>query len=82
MTNQDRQAAWDRVADELREYISSAAEKFAPGNFVTTWNGTANVVGATLAIKDPQEANPLIQVKWIPSLDVEWIRAEYLYLAT
>lgn len=60
-------------------YRSSAAQQFAPGNFVT--EGTADKVGVTLAVEDPSEANPRIQVRWVRDLSVEWIRSEYLYLA-
>lgn len=60
-------------------YVSSTAEKFAPGNFVTA--GTTDKVGVTLAIKDATEPNPLVQVRWVQDLSVEWIRSEYLYLA-
>lgn len=59
--------------------ISSAAKQFAPGNFVT--EGTTDKVGMTLAVKDVMEANPLVQVRWVRDLAVEWIRAEYLYAA-
>lgn len=60
-------------------YVSTTAMKYAPGNFVT--EGTADKVGVTLAIADEQESNPLIQVRWVRDLEVEWVRAEYLYLA-
>ena len=63
----------------LRPYVSSTAEKFAPGNFVT--EGTTDKVGVTRAIADEQDANPLVLVKWMADLGEEWIRAEYLYLA-
>lgn len=68
----------------LRPYVSSAAEKFAPGNFVTTWNPELgrNAVGVTRAIKDKTEANPFVLVKWMHDLSEEWIRSEYIYLAT
>jgi hypothetical protein len=64
-------------------FVSSTAEKFAPGNFVTTWfpELRRSAVGVTRAIEDPQEANPRILVKWLHDLSEEWIRAEYLYLA-
>lgn len=57
----------------------STAEKFAPGNFVT--HGTTDKVGVTLGIRDADDANPLIKVKWVRDLTVEWIRSEYLYPA-
>lgn len=60
-------------------FISSAATKFAPGNFVT--EGTTDKVGVTIGIHDPSEDNPRVKVKWVRDLSVEWIRAEYLYLA-
>lgn len=63
----------------MKPFISTAAEKFAPGNFVT--EGTTDKVGVTLAIKDKSEANPLVLVKWVRDLSAEWVRAEYLYLA-
>jgi hypothetical protein len=67
----------------LKPYVSSASEKFAPGNFVTTWNPDLgrNAVGVTRAIADKTEANPLILVKWMHDLSEEWIRSEYIYLA-
>ena len=64
----------------LSPYISTAAKQFAPGNFVT--EGTSNKVGVTLAIDDPTEANPRVQVRWVCDLTVEWVHSEYLYLAT
>lgn len=69
--------------EQLRPYVSTAAIQFAPGNFVTTWNPEIgrNAVGVTLAVEDPQEANPRIQVRWIHDLSAEWVRSEYLYLA-
>lgn len=60
-------------------YVSSAAIQYAPGNFVT--EGTSNKVGVTLSIHDDTEANPLVMVKWVRDLSVEWLRTEYLYLA-
>ena len=68
---------------QLQPYISTAASQFAPGNFVTTWDGEIgdNKLGVTLAIKDVQEANPLVLVKWMNNLSQEWVRSEYLYLA-
>lgn len=67
----------------LRPYVSTTSERFAPGNFVTTWNPELgrNAVGVTRAIADVQEANPLILVKWMHDLSEEWIRAEYINLA-
>ena len=67
----------------LRPYISSTAEKFAPGNFVTTWNPDLgrHAVGVTRAIEDVQEANPRVLVKWLHDLSEEFVRAEYLNLA-
>ena len=64
----------------LRPYVSTASERFAPGNFVTTWDGdtATNKVGVTRAIADVQEANPLVLVKWMPDLSEEWVRSEYL----
>ena len=63
----------------LKPYISTAAIRFAPGNFVTA--GTVPPIGVTLAIRDKSDCNPMVQVRWLPSCEVEWIRAEYLYLA-
>ena len=57
-------------------HISSAAEKFASGNFVT--EGTTNKVGVTLSVMDPTEANPLVLVQWVEMIETEWIRSEYL----
>ena len=67
----------------LRPYVSTMSERFAPGNFVTTWNGDLgrNTVGVTRAIADVQEDNPLLLVKWLHDLSEEWVRSEYLYLA-
>lgn len=56
--------------------ISTASMQFAPGNFVT--EGTTDKVGVTLALADPTEVNPLVQVRWVRDLSVEWLRAEYL----
>jgi hypothetical protein len=56
---------------------SQTAAQFAPGNFVT--NGTSELIGVTLAIKDQTEDNPLILVRWIVDQRVEWVRSEYLY---
>lgn len=66
-----------------RPYISSTAEKFAPGNFVTTWAPELgrDAVGVTRAIEDVQEANPRVLVKWLHDLSEEFVRAEYLNLA-
>jgi len=52
-----------------------------PGNFVT--EGTTDKIGVTLAVKQDQygDANPLVLVRWIADLSLEWIRSEYLYLA-
>jgi hypothetical protein len=68
---------------DLKPYISTAAQRFEPGNFVTTWNPDLgrNAVGVTRAIADKQEANPLVLVKWKHDLSEEWVRSEYLYLA-
>ncbi len=63
----------------LRPYVSTAAEQFAPGNFVT--EGTGPRVGVTRAIADVQEANPFVLVKWLADLSEEWVRSEYLYIA-
>jgi G:T-mismatch repair DNA endonuclease (very short patch repair protein) len=59
---------------------STTAEKFAPGNFVETWNPDLgrNAVGVTRAVENTQEANPRILVKWTHDLTQEWVRAEYL----
>jgi hypothetical protein len=59
-------------------FVSTMAKRFAPGNFVT--EGTSAKVGVTLAIQDRTEANPLVQVRWVRDLSVEWVRSEYLYL--
>jgi hypothetical protein len=64
----------------MQPYILTAAEQFAPGNFVT--EGTTDNVGVTLSIDDQTEANPLVQVRWVRDLVVEWVRAEYLYVMT
>ena len=65
------------MAKPLQPYVSTASQRFAPGNFVT--EGTTDKVGVTLAIKDSTEANPCVMVRWMPDLSVEWIRSEYLY---
>lgn len=67
----------------LRPYVSSAAERFGPGNFVTTWNPELGrgAVGVTRAVEDVTEANPRILVKWMHDLSEEWVRSEYLYIA-
>jgi hypothetical protein len=67
----------------MQPYISTAAQQFAPGSFVTTWCPELgrNAVGVTLAVEDQIEANPRIAVKWVHDLSVELIRSEYLYLA-
>lgn len=72
------------MAEALRPYVSSTAEKFGPGNFVKTWNSEIgrHAVGVVLSVEDPQEANPRIQVKWMHDLSIELIRAEYLYPET
>ena len=65
----------------LKPYVSSTAEKFAPGNFVTMWCPEIgrDAVGVTRAVEDPTEANPRILVKWMHDLSEEWVRSEYLY---
>lgn len=65
---------------ELKPYISTMAQRFAPGNFVTTWNPELgrNAVGVARAIDNPQEANPRVLVKWLHDLSEEWVRSEYL----
>lgn len=63
----------------MTPFVSSAAVKFAPGNFVT--EGTTDKVGVTLGIKDKSEDNPLVLIKWVRDLSTEWVRAEHLYLA-
>jgi hypothetical protein len=69
---------------DLTPYVSSTAVKFAPGNFVTTWNAEIgrDAVGVTRAVEDVQEANPRILVKWMHDLSEEWVRSEYLNRAT
>lgn len=71
------------TSETLRPYVSTTAERFAPGNFVTTWNPDLgrDAVGVTRAVEDVQEANPRILVKWMHDLSEEWIRAEYINLA-
>ena len=64
----------------LQPYVSSMAAKFAPGNFVT--EGTSDKIGVTLTIEDKTEDNPRILVQWVRDLTTEWMRSEYLYLAT
>lgn len=68
----------------LQPYVSTAAKQFAAGNFVRTWNPELgrDAIGVTRAIADPQEANPLVLVKWMHDLSEEFVRSEYLYLAT
>lgn len=72
------------MTEKLKPYVSTAATQFAPGNFVTTWDGDLGVtrVGVTRAIADKTEANPFVLVKWLLDLKEEWVRSEYLYLAT
>lgn len=67
----------------LRPYVSTMAERYAPGNFVATWNPELgrDAVGVTRAIADVQEANPLVLVKWMHDLSEEWVRSEYLDIA-
>jgi len=62
---------------------STTAERFAPGNFVATWNAELgrDAHGVTRAVGNVVEANPLILVKWMHDLSEEWVRAEYLRLA-
>jgi len=62
----------------MESYVSTTSERFAPGNFVTS----DRRVGVTSGIKDKSEANPLVLVKWMDDLSTEWVRSEYLYLAT
>jgi hypothetical protein len=64
----------------LQPYVSSTAQRFAPGNFVSTWCPEIgkDAVGVTRAVEDPQEANPRVLVKWMHDLSEEWVRAEYL----
>ncbi len=66
---------------QLRPYVSTAAQQFAPGNFVTAWNPEIgrDAVGVTRAIEDQQEANPRVLVKWLHDLSEEWVRSEYIY---
>ena len=61
---------------------STTAERFAPGNFVATWNAELgrDAHGVTRAVGNVVEANPLILVKWMHDLSEEWVRAEYLRL--
>ena len=75
------QYAWAQgeMARRRVPYVSTAAQQFAPGNFVT--EGTSDKVGVTRAIADKTEANPLVLVKWMRDLTEEWVRAEYLYRA-
>jgi hypothetical protein len=63
----------------MDKYVSTMAERFAPGNFVT--EGTSDKIGVTRAIADKTEDNPLVLVKWVSDLTEEWVRSEYLYLA-
>lgn len=63
----------------MTPYVSTFAQKFAPGNFVTEL-GTRRV-GVTMAIKDKTESNPLVLVKWLDDLSSEAIRSEYIELA-
>ena len=59
---------------------STAAQRFAPGNFVETWNPDLGrmAIGITRAIKDPFEANPLVLVRWLHDFSQEGVRAVYL----
>jgi hypothetical protein len=59
-----------------RSFTSRTATRFAPGNFVT--EGTTDKVGVTLALENPSEANPRVQVRWVRDLTAEWVRSEYL----
>lgn len=71
-------------AAALSPYISTTAERFAPGTFVKTWNQDLgrHAVGVSVGVEDPTEANPRIRVKWMHDLSTEMVRAEYLYLDT
>lgn len=71
------------TAAALKPYVSSTAEKFAPGTFVRTWNPDLgrDAVGVSIGVEDPQEANPRVHVKWMHDLSTEMVRAEYLYSA-
>lgn len=68
----------------FKSYISSAAQQFAPGTFVKTWNPELgrHAVGVSVGVEDPTEANPRVLVKWMHDLSIEHIRSEYLYLDT
>ena len=72
------------TAAQLKPYISSAAQRYAPGEFVSTWNADLgrNAVGVTIGVEDPTEANPRINIKWMHDLSTELVRSEYLILAT
>jgi hypothetical protein len=67
----------------LKPYVSSTAERYAPGTIVKTWNPeiARDAVGITVGVEDPTEANPRIHVKWMHDWSTELVRAEYLYLA-
>ena len=69
------------MADQIQPYISTAAQQFAPGAFVKTWNPELGryAVGVTVGVEDPTEANPRVLVKWMHDLSIERVRSEYLY---
>ncbi len=68
---------------DLQPYVSTTAERYAPGKFVSTWNPeiARDAIGVTIGVEDITEANPRIRVMWMHDLSTEWVRAEYLYLA-
>ena len=68
----------------LQFYVSSAAQQFAPGAFVKTWNPELgrHAVGVSVGVEDPTEANPRVIVKWMHDLSIEPVRSEYLYPET
>jgi|SRR6185312_3296043 len=69
----------------MDQYVSYAAQKFAPGNFVSTWTPELgrSAIGIVCGVEDPQEANPRILINWPyrQSTECELVRAEYLSLA-
>ena len=65
-----------QVRPTMRRYISTMAERFAPGNFVIS----GDRIGVTRSIRDKMDDNPNVLVTWLDDQSSDWIRSEYLYL--